>query len=41
MNELYIEKLISLIKQGIITVEQIKDATYKTEVANRLEKLIV
>jgi hypothetical protein len=36
MNESYLEKLISLIKQGIINVEQIKDVAYKAEVINRL-----
>lgn len=36
MNELYIQKLISLINQGIITVDQIKDPLYKAEVIKRL-----
>jgi hypothetical protein len=36
MNEIYIEKLISLIKQGLITVNDIKNATYKAEVEKRL-----
>lgn len=36
MNELYIEKIIRLINVGLITVEDIKNAEYKTEVENRL-----
>lgn len=36
MNEIYIEKLISLIKQNIITVDDIKNADYKAEVQKRL-----
>jgi hypothetical protein len=36
MNEIYIEKLMSLINQRIISKEQIKDATYKVEVERRL-----
>ena len=36
MNELYIQKLISLVKQGIITVASIKSAEYKAEVEKRL-----
>lgn len=32
INQVYIDKLVSLVKQGIITVEQIKDPIYKEEV---------
>lgn len=36
MNELYIQKLLRLIKFGMITVEQIQDPIYKAEVELRL-----
>jgi hypothetical protein len=36
MNELYVQKLIRLIKSSIITVDDIKDPAYKAEVENRL-----
>lgn len=36
LNELYIEKLLRLILNGVITVEDIKDVEYKTEVEARL-----
>lgn len=36
LNEVYIEKLISLISQGVITVNDIKSAVYKSEVEKRL-----
>lgn len=32
INQVYLEKLVSLVRQNIITVEQIKDAVYKEEV---------
>jgi len=35
MNELYIQKLLRLIKNGVIAVEDIVDITYKTEIQNR------
>lgn len=38
LNELYIEKLLRLINKGIITVEDIKDINYKTEVESRLNQ---
>lgn len=36
MNEVYISKLIRLITAGLITVADIKDLAYKSEVENRL-----
>lgn len=36
MNELYIKKLISLINQGVITIDDIKNETYKAEISKRL-----
>lgn len=36
MNEAYIIKLISLINQGVITVDDIKNETYKAEVIRRM-----
>lgn len=36
MNELYVDKLISLVKAGLITIEDIKNEEYKTEVKRRL-----
>ena len=36
MNETYIEKLLRLIGAGLITVDDIKDPVYKTEVQARL-----
>lgn len=36
MNELYIEKLLRLLKHGVIVVDDIKDENYKIEVQNRL-----
>lgn len=36
MNELYVQKLINLINSGVITVDDIKNAEYKTEVRSRL-----
>jgi hypothetical protein len=36
INEVYLEKLLSLIRQGIISVEDIKNAEYKAEVERRL-----
>ncbi len=36
MNELYIQKLIRLIRNGTITIEDIKDEQYKNEVQARL-----
>lgn len=41
MNEIYLEKLISLIKQGIITISDIKNIDYKIEIENRLSSTIV
>lgn len=38
MNELLIEKIINLINNGRITVDQIKDETYKAEVQKRLSE---
>lgn len=35
MNELYIQKLLRLIKEGIITKGDIIDPDYKAEVENR------
>lgn len=32
INQVYLEKLVSLVKQNIITVDQIKDPLYKEEV---------
>lgn len=37
MNELYIQKLINLVKNGVITTEDIKNVEYKVEVERRLE----
>jgi len=36
LNELYIQKLISLIQSGLITSSDIKDVNYKIEVEKRL-----
>jgi hypothetical protein len=36
MNELYVQKLIKLINVGIITVDYIKDFSYKEEIQTRL-----
>lgn len=36
MNELYIQKLLRLIKYGMITVEQIQDPVYRAEIELRL-----
>jgi len=36
MNEIYVQKLIKLINSGVITVDDIKDITYKEEVQVRL-----
>ena len=36
MSELYIQKLLRLIKFGVITVEQITDPIYKAEIESRL-----
>lgn len=36
MSELYIQKLVKLIKAGLITIDDIVDLEYKTEVQNRL-----
>lgn len=36
MNEVYVEKLVSLVKQDIIGINEIKNAEYKTEVEKRL-----
>ena len=36
MNELYVQKLLRLIKSRVITVEDIKDPIYKTEIETRL-----
>lgn len=39
MNEVYIEKIIRLITRGVITINDIKDEAYKTEVQNRLSTM--
>jgi hypothetical protein len=36
INELYVQKLLRLINDGLITVDDIKDPEYKAEVQNRL-----
>lgn len=36
INELYIQKLINLIHNNIITINDIKNAEYKIEVETRL-----
>lgn len=36
INELYIEKLVNLIKQGIVTIDDIKIQEYKEAVRARL-----
>jgi len=36
MNEVYLAKLISLVSQGVIKEEQIKDLEYRNEVHKRL-----
>lgn len=36
MNEIYVQKLLRLIQAGVISVEDIKDPTYKVEVESRL-----
>jgi hypothetical protein len=36
MNELYIKKLIRLINIGLISVDDIKDTSYKAEVEGRI-----
>ena len=36
ISEIYVQKLIRLINQGVIMVEQIIDPAYKAEVENRL-----
>lgn len=38
INERYVEKLIRLINAGLITIEDIIDPEYKTEVQNRLNQ---
>jgi len=38
MNELYISKLLRLISIGIITIENIIDENYRTEVEKRLSE---
>lgn len=38
INELYVEKLLRLIENGIITVNDIVNTEYKTEVENRLSQ---
>jgi hypothetical protein len=36
IKPLYVEKLLRLIEQGVITVNDINDEDYKTEVETRL-----
>ena len=36
MNNIYIEKLVRLVKAGLIAVADIKDAAYRAEVESRL-----
>ena len=36
MNNIYVEKLVRLIKAGLIAVADIKDAVYRAEVESRL-----
>jgi len=36
MNELYVQKLLRLIAVGVITIDDIINLSYKTEVQNRL-----
>lgn len=38
MNEVYIQKLLRLIKFGVISVEQITDPVYKAEIELRLSQ---
>lgn len=41
LNELYIEKLLRLIKNGIVTVDDIKNEDYKIEVQNRVQNRLM
>ncbi|MCT4597475.1 MAG: hypothetical protein N4A50_06305 [Vallitalea sp.] len=36
INKLYVEKLLRLIKIGLIDVEEIKNEEYKTEIKKRI-----
>ena len=36
MNAIYVEKLVRLVKAGLIAVADIKDAAYRAEVESRL-----
>ncbi len=38
LNEAYVVRLLRLIANGVITVEDIKDAGYKAEVEARLQE---
>lgn len=40
MNELYIQKLLRLIAAKIITIDDIKNFEYKTEVESRLSQTL-
>lgn len=36
LNESYVNKLVRLVNSGLITIDDIKNTDYKTEIQNRI-----